>query len=441
MNKRQIKRFSFEKLDHIWQNIIVTHNLVNIQQVSGNDLNIIDTDKYTYIMTYSFPCQDLSLAGKGKGMSDTSTRSGMLWEVERILTECKEFGNMPEVLLMENVTQVHGKGNLDDFHKWQSKLEEFGYKNYTQDLIATDYGIPQTRNRCFMVSILGDYSYTFPKAIPLELRLKDLLEEEVDEKYYLSDKLIENLKFNKNKNCNPSGKGMNGRIYDCEIAPTLTTNKGEGIKVNVSRLYGIFDNKNLTYQAGSVYDLNGLCPTLDTMQGGYRQPCIEIKNSTKKGYLEATIGDAIDLSQPKSETRRGRVQKEKSQTLTTSCNVGTIVKDNLKTKLCNDLIISGKVKENDVIRHSYSTSRMNGEQKDLKQNNISPTLDTRCDCLGVVNNTRIRKLTPKECFRLMGVKDEDFEKIAKNQSDSSLYHLAGDSIVVNVLMAIFKEMI
>ena len=84
---------------------------------------------------------------------------------------------------------------------------------------------------------------------------------------------------------------------------------------------------------------------------------------------------------------------------------------------------------------------MNGDMKDLKQNNISPTLDTRCDCLGVVNNMRIRKLTPKECFRLMGVKDEDFEKCAKNQSDSSLYHLAGDSIVVNVLMALFKKLI
>ena len=109
----------------------------------------------------------------------------------------------------------------------------------------------------------------------------------------------------------------------------------------------------------------------------------------------------------------------------------------IKTKLCNDLIEQGKVKENDVIRHNYTTSK-NGDC--IQSNNEVPTLDTRCDCLGVVNNMRIRKLTPRECFRLMGVKDEDFDKVAKNQSDSSLYHLAGDSIVVNVLMAIFKEM-
>ena len=115
--------------------------------------------------------------------------------------------------------------------------------------------------------------------------------------------------------------------------------------------------------------------------------------------------------------------------------------ENLKTKMCNELLLSGRCKEYDVIRHSYSTSRLNGDKKDICQNNISPTLDTRCDCLGVVQNYRIRKLTPKECFRLMGVKDEDFENIAQNQSNASLYHLAGDSIVVDVLMAIFKEML
>ena len=136
---------------------------------------------------------------------------------------------------------------------------------------------------------------------------------------------------------------------------------------------------------------------------------------------------------------RLQLGKETSDTLQTTPKEGVVV--NMKTKLCNDLILQGKVKENDVIRHSYTTSRMNGEMKDLKQNNLSPTLDTRCDCLGVVNDLRIRKLTPKECFRLMGVKDEDYEKCAKNQSDSSLYHLAGDSIVVNVLMAIFKELL
>ena len=403
MKLEQIKRLSHEQLLRIYENIMITNNLVNIQGTKGRDLEIEDTDKYDYILTYSFPCQDLSLAGKGKGMSDTSTRSGMLWEVERILTECHELGSLPQILLMENVPQVHGVDNLQDFNKWQLRLEELGYKNYMQDLIATDYGIPQTRNRCFMVSILGDYSYTFPKPIPFKIKLKDMLEDNVDEKYYITDGQLNNI-ISENQAGYLSG--------------------GKWDKINES--------------ARRYYKEDGNVPTIHTCSGGNTEPKIAIKNATSKGYLEATDGDGIDISS-RMEHHRGTVQKDKAQTLTTQCDRGVVV--NMKTKLCNNLIKDGKVKENDVIRHSYTTSRMNGEMKNLKQNNLSPTLDTRCDCLGVVNNMRIRKLTPKECFRLMGVKDEDYEKVRKNQSDSSLYHLAGDSIVANVLMAIFKEMI
>ena len=240
MTLEQIQRVRTDKQKEILANIQITNNLVNIQQVKGKDLNIINTDKYTYIMTYSFPCQDLSLEGKCQGMKDTSTRSGMLWEVERILSECKELGTMPEVLLMENVPQVHGVNNVDDFNKWQLRLEELGYKNYFQDLIATDYGIHQTRNRCFMISILGDYSYTFPKSIPLKLKLKDLLEDEVDEKYYLSDKQIKCLSSEKvYENVYIRGEQFKKNISP-ELATTITASSSDRasdtfIKVKKSR--------------------------------------------------------------------------------------------------------------------------------------------------------------------------------------------------------------
>lgn len=313
MTKQQIERLSFEKLDKIYQNIIVTNNLVNIQQVKGSDLEIVDTDKFDYILTYSFPCQDLSLAGKGKGMSDTSTRSGMLWEVERILSECNELGELPQILLMENVPQVHSQENIKDFNKWYLRLEELGYKNYMKDLVATDYNMPQIRNRCYMISILGNYSYNFPESVPLNLKLNDLLENNISEDLYLSNKA----------------------------------------------------------QAELVID------TIKDSENSY----LLIKNATKLGYLRADPGDCIDLAHPKSKTHRGRVQKDKIHTLTTQNSLGI-----------------------------------------------------------VTNDLRIRKLTAKESFRFMGVKDEDFEKVSKNQSNISLYHLAGDSIVVNVLMAIFKEL-
>ena len=374
MTEKQIDRLSKKQLRTIYNNIVTTNNLVNIQQVKGEDLEIVDTDKYDYILTYSFPCQDLSLAGKGKGMSDTSTRSGMLWEVERILTECKELGTLPQILLMENVPQVHSQDNIKDFHKWQLRLEELGYKNYMQDLIATDYGIPQTRNRCFMVSILGDYSYTFPKPIPLKLKLKDMLEDNVDEKYYLSDKQIKDI--------------QSWNAYEKPLE-------------NMEKV-----------------DKSNISPTLTTRSGAYAAGMILVKNATKLGYLEATDGDGIDLAQPNSKTRRGRVQKNSIQTLTTQNNLGVVTIGN------------------------YSPSNHNASRI-VDQEYSAPTVMENHGTITATQTSdlRIRKLTPRECFRLMGVKDKEFDKCVKNQSDSSLYHLAGDSIVVNVLMAIFYELI
>ena len=164
---------------------------MDITKISGADLGIVDTDKYCYIMTYSFPCQDLSVAGLGKGMSKGSgTRSGLLWEVERLLNE---VDNLPQVLLMENVPQVHGKKNMDDFQNWIKFLESKGYSNYWQDLNAKNYGVAQNRNRCFMVSILGNYKYEFPKPIELTKRMKDYLEDNVDEKYYINNEKAQKL--------------------------------------------------------------------------------------------------------------------------------------------------------------------------------------------------------------------------------------------------------
>lgn len=223
MTKEQLYRLSEEQARTIYNNIQSTHNLVNIQQVKGNDLYIIDKDKYTYLLTYSFPCQDISNAGNKKGFEDTSTRSGMLWEVERILKECKELDQLPQILLMENVPLVHSVDNMPSFNRWITSLEVLGYKNYWQDLIATDYGIPQTRNRCFMVSILGNYKYTFPKPIPLEKKLKDLLEKEVDEKYYLSEAMINYIVADNEKYTGNNDSS----IINKDIASTINTGEGQ----------------------------------------------------------------------------------------------------------------------------------------------------------------------------------------------------------------------
>lgn len=142
-------------------------------------------------LQFSLYLADLSLAGQQKGMSRSSgTRSGLLWEVERLILEMDE---LPQILLMENVPQVHGTKNKADFEEWIAFLAKMGYTSVWKDLNAKDFGIPQNRNRCFMVSFLGDYTYTFPNGFPLELRLKDMLEDVVDEKYYLSEETTKRL--------------------------------------------------------------------------------------------------------------------------------------------------------------------------------------------------------------------------------------------------------
>ena len=163
----------------------------DIRDVHGTDLGIVDTDEYCYILTYSFPCQDLSHAGKMQGMAKGSgTRSGLLWEVERLLNECNE---LPQVLLMENVAQLVSDANIKDFADWCGFLESKGYTNAWQILNAKDYGVPQNRERCFMVSFLGDNRYEFPDPIPLRKKMKDVLDDVVEDKYYISDAAAEEL--------------------------------------------------------------------------------------------------------------------------------------------------------------------------------------------------------------------------------------------------------
>lgn len=186
---------------------------------------------YTYLLVSVKLCQDLSLAGNQKGMTKGSgTRSGLLWEVERLLDELN--GNLPQVLLLENVPQVHGKKNLDDFNQWLNKLKQLGYLNYWKDLNAKDYGIPQNRNRCFMVSILGDYYYEFPKPIPLNRYVDEFLEDSVEDKYYLSQKQIEQV-----INWHTIQKPIDNAIERERerVVPTITARCNVGL--NYSNLY------------------------------------------------------------------------------------------------------------------------------------------------------------------------------------------------------------
>ena len=194
--------------------------------------------------------------------------------------------------------------------------------------------------------------------------------------------------------------------------------------------------------------------TITTGVSSRNNTFIAIKNATQQGYLEATEGDGIDIS-TRMQYHRGTVQKGKAQTITCMGgeNVGVVVKSspNLQEILCNGLIKSGVVKEYDIIKHSYTRQIMSGKKKPVEKQGEMITLTTRGDCFGVVvkdeepkikNNLRIRKLTPLECMRLMGFGNQDYKAMREiNMSDMAIYHMAGDSIVVCVLIAIFYPLL
>lgn len=366
----------------------------DITQISGSDLKIVDTETFTYLLTYSFPCQDLSVAGKQKGMvKGSGTRSGLLWEVERLLNE---VGNLPQVLLMENVPQVHGKKNIEDFQKWIAFLESKGYSNYWQDLNAKNYGVAQNRNRCFMVSILGNYNFTFPNPIELQKVMKDYLEDEVDEKYYINNrkaqKLIQKLIDNgtlQNTITRAEQTCVDGTINEpreIETANCISARTDRGIS-------------NHRKEGNGVVAMRGRNPD---------NPSDRIVGSPTEQRLEVNMQG------------------------TSNC-LTSVQKDNLVLEKPNQLGFM----DNGTGQHQSNTVY---DEKALCPN-ITTVNGGGTQQIKVATQYRIRKLTPKECWRLMDFSDEDFENAEKVNSNTQLYKQAGNSIVVNVLVAILGQLL
>ena len=178
---------------------IKSYEAIHGEQPALGNIEQIEALPECDLLTYSFPCQDLSIGGTKLGLVDeqgNKTRSGLLLDVERLLDKAKADGKLPRILVMENVKNLVGKQFKPCFDKWLEKLDELGYNNYWKVLNAKDFGIPQNRERVFVVSILKEYDtegFTFPEPFELKLRLKDVLERHVDEKYYLSDTIVSKL--------------------------------------------------------------------------------------------------------------------------------------------------------------------------------------------------------------------------------------------------------
>lgn len=506
------------------------------------DIRKIESLPQADLWTYSFPCQDISVAGLQRGFEQGSgTRSGLLWEVERLLLKAREQGMLPKYLLLENVKNLIGKKFKDSYEKWLSFLSTLGYSTYTQVLNAKDYGVPQNRERVFAVSILGEHEpYVFPEKQELKIRLKDILEEKVDERYYLKESTIIsilNTTFNQRKGlihggneicatlcardyrepkCVAVGK-LEGGVWDKRynqtrqvfhpdgLSPTIMTGGGGGTETKIVAIRGrecgqvieennndttntlttvqkdnlvmqkqnyiagnykkfiekngyipeLFNPKNMaelsetsptqTTQCGSnsatatvlkaethclnyyddegeqrsiqdrIYDADGVAVAVTPSFRGN----IAVRSATKDGYEEASEGDSINIEYPNSTTRRGRVGKGVAQTLETQCNQATI-----------------------ITVGNYSSSGHNASRV-VDDKGLAPTvMENHGTVTAVTDYLRIRKLTPTECWRLMGWKDEQIQKVKESGiSNTQMYKQAGNGIVVPVLEAIFKKLL
>ena len=469
------------------------NNIPNLGDISKIDVaDIPDHD----LFTYSFPCQDISVAGKTKGIVKGETRSGLLYECEKII-EAKR----PKYLLMENVKNLVGKKFKPQFDEWLEYLEGLGYTNYWKVLNAKDYGVPQNRERVFVVSILGDHKpYKFADKIPLDKCIADILEDKVDEKYYLSDEIQNRFKIaNQNKNIIGTTKpdfrtiGQRDLVYDKNgiMGALVATDYKQPKQIAEINQLGMLDIKG-NEQVRRVYGTNGISPTLNTMQGGNRQPKIIIPQATKNVKVRKYKVDVekLKMALKKSKEKSNLTIKDIADSLgvnkTTaehwfrSDDCFSIPDENIWYKLKELLNIDTDEFDKSITEFEIKPNEYDISNRAYHEQGISPTLtatgesgakkiiceqrsdeglrffkDNICGTIRTINSGgdkrviespaeqtyRIRKLTPRECFRLMGLHDDDIDKIqATGISNTQQYKIAGNSIVVDVLEAIFKNL-
>lgn len=444
-------------ISEIGKYAIQAYNQLHGDTHNWGDITKIDETKLPYydLITYSSPCQDFSVAGLQKGGdAGSGTRSSLLWECERIIRAVK-----PKYLLMENVKNLVGKKHKHNFIRWLRVLEMMGYQNFWKVLNAKDYGVPQNRERVFVMSILGCGQYLFPNPIKLEKRLKDVLEPVVDEKYYLSNKTLEYFIRH-----NEEHKGKTNFIWkltDTEkYAKTIRANNELAVTDNtIAEPVALDEQNNCIRQDGTCGTL-----TTDGSSPKHNNRIIEPLCVASRGREN---DQELELNESGCSNALTRVQKdnyllepnvltpkrtEYGKQIRKDYESGTVKESrhNMTELEPRDDGISNTLtsvqKDNLVLQVGVlkESSRSGGRTQDrvYSDKGIYPALHT---CQGgnlmpkITESYRIRKLTPRECWRLMGVKDEQFNKL-HDISNSQLYKLAGNSIVVDVLMGIFKNL-
>lgn len=442
---------------------VASYNAINKTNFEPQDITKWDKDIEVDLIMSGSPCQDFSLAGLGKGGDKGSgTRSSLMYENIRIIEKLK-----PKYVIWENVKNLLSKKHIHNFNAYLEAMEQLGYNNFYQVLNAKDYGIPQNRERVFTISIRKDINklFTFPPKQELKLKLKDLLEDEVDEKYYLSGERVVELIYKIQNQIKELPSCCNSTINDPQIRDVcncITARYNAGIQnqkqigmcvieepkcIKVAQMYGTEREPNP--QTGRIYDSDGISPTAVAVESLWTET--QAKMITKEGnvkrYIDSDVvdefkeGQVADISFPNGYNKGPRVHDEcpAINGTTTASSFIVKTKNGLKIPLYKDTKqLRETIEQNDL--YEGKAANLDLYNRSVYEKSQALT-EPHHNSQRLWDGLRIRKLTPKECWRLMGFTDEDFEKAAKVNSKTQLYKQAGNSIVVNVLMAIFNNLL
>lgn len=469
------KKDKTKGIEKYWLADYLSHNLGDMMQIDA----LPDCD----FLTYSCPCTDLSIAGHQEGLKWTckdcghtydpaaysveerylcpvcgskhvkSTRSGLLYEVERLLVTAKQNGSLPKYLLMENVDALVSKKYIDSFNNWLERLENLGYHSYYQVINAKNAGVPQNRKRIFVFSILKEIDtgkFTFPVPFDNGIRLKDVLENTVEERYYLSDEKVASFLGNLIKTededtvsikqatkdgyikCDlpgvadlsyPESTTRRGRVQENgTVSPTLTAAQTGICKLEktneVLQVGNIAEGKSgwENPQTGRIYSTEGCSPTLNTCNGGGHEPKI-------------LIGCDKSHNSPQIIERANCITAKEDRGISNHRAEGTAVIEKIGNINPSGKGINGNVLGENGLAPTLTTNKGEG-----------PKIAISSDTSYITPYIRIRKLTPKECHRLMGFDDIDVNRCkAVGMSDAQGYKQAGNSIVTNVISLIAEH--
>lgn len=490
--KRHFPEFDYEVvgISEIDRYAVTAYKALHGDVPNYGDISKIDWNKVPYfdLFTYSFPCTNLSNAGKQEGCEEGSgTASSLLWECRKAIV-----AKRPRYLLMENVKALVSLKFLPYFLKWQNELASYGYSNFARVLNAKDFGVPQNRERIFMVSILDrQATYHFPEPFPLDRRIKDILEENVDERYFLSEKLTKTvlsdgkngfsggtgvrtenddtvptinatcykiqrsncfIKYLSDKticlNSKVDGKqpSLEHRVYDCEgVATAITTGFMPSILVPKRNEYGKSVRKE--YESGQLDDSRHKMTDLEPRTDGVSNTITTVQKDNLLCIPVAVIGSAqknayvgsVDGPSPCINAACGMGGGQTPMIVMAAERLREMAAASRSEEVGITIDEDGNLRPHRMDRAKSGISEYQTEKDTSLASTVIAARPN--NVYGASTDFRIRKLTPREVLRLMDVDDEDIDKMfGAGLSNTQLYKMAGNSIVVNVLYHIFRKM-